>query len=368
MSRYLLLLPVSPEVLQNKRTQNIQSHLQDERLTGNSPVGTLGETSVVSAPEASETLALCSGVRLQHEVEPQRSDPADLRQGGDGEAVGRAGLPRLRLALPAEPPSPVAGERRGVVRPAGTRPEAPRHVGHVGARARTVSRRPGGFNGFASPCALQMLPERPRLRLDRSSEHLRLPGLLRGMLGERSPAQVQGTAELPFQRLGPETPSSCRLTSPLPSLTCPTYLQYPRWSGRGATCVLQLKGHITPVRTLAFSPDGLALASGGVGGLMNIWSLRVRRSQDTRHRLEATQLVHSGCVCVCVCVCVCPTGRLRAPVSGSRFWCDPEHCLDPRCGRRRLLQQVQGTSSFSSTLFYLFLATIKSIFICSSPQ
>ncbi|XP_075939248.1 putative E3 ubiquitin-protein ligase HERC1 [Anarhichas minor] len=47
-----------------------------------------------------------------------------------------------------------------------------------------------------------------------------------------------------------------------------------RWSGRGATCVFQLKGHITPVRTLAFSPDGLALASGGVGGLMNIWSLR----------------------------------------------------------------------------------------------
>ncbi|MEQ2186429.1 hypothetical protein GOODEAATRI_028317, partial [Goodea atripinnis] len=42
----------------------------------------------------------------------------------------------------------------------------------------------------------------------------------------------------------------------------------------GAMCVFQLKGHITPVRTLAFSPDGLALASGGVGGLMNIWSLQ----------------------------------------------------------------------------------------------
>uniref|UniRef100_A0A3Q2XK51 HECT-type E3 ubiquitin transferase n=1 Tax=Hippocampus comes TaxID=109280 RepID=A0A3Q2XK51_HIPCM len=41
-----------------------------------------------------------------------------------------------------------------------------------------------------------------------------------------------------------------------------------------ATCVFQLKGHITPVRMVAFSPDGLALASGGVGGLMNIWSLR----------------------------------------------------------------------------------------------
>ncbi|XP_028298817.1 probable E3 ubiquitin-protein ligase HERC1 isoform X3 [Gouania willdenowi] len=47
-----------------------------------------------------------------------------------------------------------------------------------------------------------------------------------------------------------------------------------QWSEDGATCVFQLKGHITPVRTLAFSPDGLSLASGGVGGLMNIWSLR----------------------------------------------------------------------------------------------
>ncbi|XP_062242430.1 probable E3 ubiquitin-protein ligase HERC1 isoform X5 [Platichthys flesus] len=47
-----------------------------------------------------------------------------------------------------------------------------------------------------------------------------------------------------------------------------------RRSADRATCVFQLKGHITPVRTLAFSPDGLALASGGVGGLMNIWSLR----------------------------------------------------------------------------------------------
>ncbi|KAM9825931.1 probable E3 ubiquitin-protein ligase HERC1 isoform X4 [Syngnathus typhle] len=45
-------------------------------------------------------------------------------------------------------------------------------------------------------------------------------------------------------------------------------------SQEGATCVFQLKGHITPVKMVAFSPDGLALASGGVGGLMNIWSLR----------------------------------------------------------------------------------------------
>ncbi|XP_028822113.1 probable E3 ubiquitin-protein ligase HERC1 [Denticeps clupeoides] len=42
----------------------------------------------------------------------------------------------------------------------------------------------------------------------------------------------------------------------------------------GAVCVFQLRGHMTPVRSLAFSTDGLALASGGVGGLLNIWSLR----------------------------------------------------------------------------------------------
>ncbi|EMP26120.1 Putative E3 ubiquitin-protein ligase HERC1 [Chelonia mydas] len=41
-----------------------------------------------------------------------------------------------------------------------------------------------------------------------------------------------------------------------------------------AKCIYQLRGHITPVRTLAFSSDGLVLVSGGLGGLMNIWSLR----------------------------------------------------------------------------------------------
>ena len=59
--------------------------------------------------------------------------------------------------------------------------------------------------------------------------------------------------------------------------------QYWRRSGRGAHCVFQLKGHITPVRTVAFSPDGLALASGGVGGLMNIWSLRVGHTHTQTH-------------------------------------------------------------------------------------
>ncbi|XP_025019967.1 probable E3 ubiquitin-protein ligase HERC1 isoform X1 [Python bivittatus] len=39
-------------------------------------------------------------------------------------------------------------------------------------------------------------------------------------------------------------------------------------------CIYQLRGHITPVRTVTFSSDGLTLVSGGLGGLINIWSLR----------------------------------------------------------------------------------------------
>nr|XP_015195044.1 PREDICTED: probable E3 ubiquitin-protein ligase HERC1 isoform X5 [Lepisosteus oculatus] len=40
-----------------------------------------------------------------------------------------------------------------------------------------------------------------------------------------------------------------------------------------AKCVFRLYGHITAVKTLSFSSDGMALLSGGIGGLINIWSL-----------------------------------------------------------------------------------------------
>ena len=74
-----------------------------------------------------------------------------------------------------------------------------------------------------------------------------------------------------------------------------TVLQSSRWSADGAVCVFQLKGHITPVRTLAFSPDGLALASGGVGGLMNIWSLRVRHTHTHSHtHTDGGENTHTG--------------------------------------------------------------------------
>ena len=132
-------------------------------------------------------------------------------------------------------------------------------------------------------------------------------------------------------------------------------------------CVFQLKGHITPVRTLAFSPDGLALASGGVGGLMNIWSLRVRHThtQDTHSvtaagschtetwKEQRSPPSHSSCtallftVTLTRCARVCPRspGRLGAPDGRGRVRGDPEHRLDPRCGCRRLLQQVEGKTS-----------------------
>lgn len=38
-----------------------------------------------------------------------------------------------------------------------------------------------------------------------------------------------------------------------------------------------LHGHITAVKWLSFCSSGLALVSGGIGGLLNIWSLQVRK-------------------------------------------------------------------------------------------
>ncbi|XP_076014530.1 putative E3 ubiquitin-protein ligase HERC1 isoform X2 [Genypterus blacodes] len=42
----------------------------------------------------------------------------------------------------------------------------------------------------------------------------------------------------------------------------------------GAKCVFILSGNITAVKSLSFCPSGLALVSGGAGGLLNIWSLQ----------------------------------------------------------------------------------------------
>ncbi|KAK7896525.1 hypothetical protein WMY93_021850 [Mugilogobius chulae] len=41
-----------------------------------------------------------------------------------------------------------------------------------------------------------------------------------------------------------------------------------------AVCMFVLHGHITAVKSLAFCPSGLVLVSGGIGGLLNIWSLQ----------------------------------------------------------------------------------------------
>lgn len=45
-----------------------------------------------------------------------------------------------------------------------------------------------------------------------------------------------------------------------------------------AKCVFVLHGHITAVKSLSFCSSGLALVSGGIGGLLNIWSLQVRKT------------------------------------------------------------------------------------------
>lgn len=44
-----------------------------------------------------------------------------------------------------------------------------------------------------------------------------------------------------------------------------------------AKSVFVLHGHITAVKSLSFCSSGLALVSGGIGGLLNIWSLQVRK-------------------------------------------------------------------------------------------
>ncbi|XP_014842886.1 PREDICTED: probable E3 ubiquitin-protein ligase HERC1 isoform X1 [Poecilia mexicana] len=41
-----------------------------------------------------------------------------------------------------------------------------------------------------------------------------------------------------------------------------------------AKCAFVLNGHITAVKSLSFCSSGLALVSGGIGGLLNIWSLQ----------------------------------------------------------------------------------------------
>uniref|UniRef100_A0A3P9NWM5 Regulator of chromosome condensation 1 n=1 Tax=Poecilia reticulata TaxID=8081 RepID=A0A3P9NWM5_POERE len=133
-------------------------------------------------------MAVCpSGVHQQHEVEPQRPDPADLRQGGDGEAVGRPG-PGLgsgfRLALPAEPAPRLPGERRGVVRPAGPRAQTAQHARHVGLSCSRADPNGSGSPPERLTAFFQMLPERPGVGLDRSSGDLPLPRILPVRLGD----------------------------------------------------------------------------------------------------------------------------------------------------------------------------------------
>lgn len=110
-----------------------RSRGRDRRSQGNRAIRTRPEPFLLPA-----LMAVClSGVRQQHEVEPQRPDPPDLRQGGDGEAVGLPGPglgSRFRLVLPAEPASRLPGERRGVVRPAGPRTQTAQHARHVSAQ------------------------------------------------------------------------------------------------------------------------------------------------------------------------------------------------------------------------------------------
>lgn len=59
-------------------------------------------------------------------------------------------------------------------------------------------------------------------------------------------------------------------------------LLFSRAQRDGAKCVFLLHGHITAVKSLSFCSGGLALVSGGIGGLLNIWSLQVRGRTSSR--------------------------------------------------------------------------------------
>uniref|UniRef100_A0A8C4H0W8 HECT-type E3 ubiquitin transferase n=1 Tax=Dicentrarchus labrax TaxID=13489 RepID=A0A8C4H0W8_DICLA len=58
-------------------------------------------------------------------------------------------------------------------------------------------------------------------------------------------------------------------------VSLPNILNSPPSQDKGsAKCVFVLHGHITAVKSLSFCSSGLALVSGGIGGLLNIWSLQ----------------------------------------------------------------------------------------------
>ncbi|XP_068190129.1 probable E3 ubiquitin-protein ligase HERC1 isoform X2 [Antennarius striatus] len=63
-------------------------------------------------------------------------------------------------------------------------------------------------------------------------------------------------------------------------------------------CVFVLHGHITAVKFLSFCPSGLVLLSGGIGGLLNIWSLQDGSVTQTVTGLgsvvDATWIPHLG--------------------------------------------------------------------------
>ncbi|XP_037548156.1 probable E3 ubiquitin-protein ligase HERC1 [Nematolebias whitei] len=66
----------------------------------------------------------------------------------------------------------------------------------------------------------------------------------------------------------------------------------------GARCAFVLHGHITAVKLLSFCSSGLALVSGGIGGLLNIWSLQDGSVLQTTTGLgsvvSATWIPHLG--------------------------------------------------------------------------
>lgn len=101
-----------------------------------------------------------------------------------------------------------------------------------------------------------------------------------------------------------------------------------------AKCVFVFHGHITAVRSLSFCPSGLALVSGGIGGLLNIWSLQARKTTKKMSKNNSCHL-HSNLSCVYIPGWFSPTDCYR-------FGFSPQHYLDTRHGCSCLLWEVKG--------------------------
>lgn len=119
-----------------------------------------------------------------------------------------------------------------------------------------------------------------------------------------------------------------------------------------------LHGHITAVKSLSFCSSGLALVSGGIGGLLNIWSLQVREHHSLL--LPFPQLMSQPLIVITLMMTdlspqvTRPLSEVSLSLSVLAGWfgltdryrdgVGRQHLLDTRFGRSCLLWEVEGNA------------------------